>query len=337
MRAALLSSLLALAPLTACTAPGWADDPAPRVRGPLASRTQHPLSLTFLALRPRRAVTQAEGTYGVAAESAYTTLYESRQGMGERAAFDGELWRGAARVRYGLGENTDVEAELALVYTTSGFLDDFVRAWHEFFLLPDGGRDEAVDGQYEMRLRQGGVTLYELEEDRLGFGDVPVIITHNLREEDEDGPALAARFGVELPLGSEDRGFGNGKIDAGTGVLLERSLGRFTLFGGLDYIYTNDASSFAGSAVEIDNLVTIEYGMEMRWNDRLSLLAQFLWNSPLTTDVDLEEINREIFDLGLGVAYDLEHGGMLHVAFYEDLVAATGPDFSLLIGASWGL
>lgn len=337
MRAVLLPCLLALTLPGACSAPGWADDPAPHVRGPLSSRTQHPLSLTFLSLRPRRASTQAEGTYGFAAESVYTTLYESQQGTGERAAFDGELWRGAGRVRYGLSESTDIETELALVYTTSGFLDDFVRWWHDLFLLPDGGRDAAEDGQYEMRLRQGGSTLYELEEDRLGFGDLPVVITHSLRAEDEDGPALAVRAGIELPLGSDDRGFGSGKIDAGTGALLERSIGRVTLFGGLDYVYTNDASSFSGSAVEINDLFTTEYGMELRWNDRLSLLTQLLWTSPLTSDIDLEEISREILDLGLGAAYDMKSGGRLFVSFHEDLVAATGPDFSLLIGASWGL
>jgi hypothetical protein len=77
--------------------------------------------------------------------------------------------------------------------------------------------------------------------------------------------------------------------------------------------------------------------MELRWNDRLSLLTQLLWTSPLTSDIDLEEISREIFDLGLGAAYDMKSGGRLFVSFHEDLVAATGPDFSLLIGASWGL
>ena len=49
-----------------------------------------------------------------------------------------------------------------------------------------------------------------------------------------------------------------------------------------------------------------------------------------------EELDREIFDLALGVAWDGPLGARYQAAFEEDVVSATGPDFGLLLGMSWG-
>ena len=69
------------------------------------------------------------------------------------------------------------------------------------------------------------------------FGDLPITLVSRIREEDGDGPAVAARFTIELPTGDEGRGTGSGGIDAAAGVILERSVGRFTFFGGVDGLY----------------------------------------------------------------------------------------------------
>ena len=59
--------------------------------------------------------------------------------------------------------------------------------------------------------------------------------------------------------------------------------------------------------------------------------------SPMGGDFTFEEFDREILDLALGVAWDGPLGGRYHVAIEEDAIAATGPDFGLLFGVSWGL
>ena len=177
---------------------------------------------------------------------------------------------------------------------------------------------------------------YRLEEDRLGFGDVPVVLTHQVRTQDADGPAVAVRAGVELPLGSEGRGFGNGGVDWGVGALLERTWHRWSLFGGLNWISPHQGSSFKDAGVELLDRVELLFGSELRLGPRTSFLVQLSWIGPMTDSIPLEEIDREILDVGVGLARDLAGGGRWTVSFHEDAVAATGADFGVRLALDWG-
>jgi len=329
-----LPVLLLAVPLFACVAHDPA--PAPVVRGPLATRNQHPVALTFLHHRPRRPVTQPEGTWGAAFELSHSSIHEIDKAPRQTVAFDGETTRLSGRVRYGLGEATDVEVELAGIYASGGFLDGFISDFHSVLGFPQAGRDQVAEDQYDMRLRRNGQLIYELEEDRVLLGDVPVVVTHRLRAEDPQGPAVAVRAGVELPLGSERRGVGNGELDFGLGVLAERSLGRWTLTGALDLLLPGEPDPWTAAGVDAREIISFQAGLEYRWSDAASLLAQTFWTSPMTRDYDLEEFSREIFDFAVGVAWDTPSGARCSLAIKEDVVAATGPDFGVFFGVDWG-
>src|SRR5690606_920635 len=98
-------------------------------------------------------------------------------------AFDGEVARGSLGVRYGVGESSDLEVELGLLYSDSGFLDDFVESWHELFRLPGGGRARRENDLHDMRIVEDGETIYELDRGRLGLVDVPIVLTRQLSGE----------------------------------------------------------------------------------------------------------------------------------------------------------
>jgi hypothetical protein len=55
----------------------------------------------------------------------------------------------------------------------------------------------------------------------------------------------------------------------------------------------------------------------------------------MTRDFTFEELDREIFDMAFGLAWDGPLGARYQLALEEDAVAATGPDFGLLLGMSW--
>lgn len=327
-------SLLLLALVAACAGP--AADPAPVVRGPLASRNQHPLALTLHHPRPRRAVTQPVGSTGAALDLVYSSIYEIRGGPGQLIYLDGETARAAVRIRRGLDPRTDLEVEFAATYASSGFLDSLIREFHSLTGLPNQGREGTDDDQFGMRLRRNGQLLFEVEEDRLQLADIAFAVTHSLRVEEGSGPAVAVRAALELPAGSEARGTSNGELDLSAGVLAERSLGRWSLFGGLDLLLPGTPDAFDGAEVELRKIASAQLGVECRWSDRISLLGQLIWTSPMTRDFTFEEFDREIFDLALGVVWDGPLGARYQAAFEEDVVSATGPDFGLLFGMSWG-
>jgi len=336
MRARSLAALLASTALIAAACAPLPLGPDSRVRGPIAARNQHPLALTVLALPPRRAATLARGRTGVELMSVYTSIYESGLGPGERVVFDGEVLRSSATVRQGVGPNTDVELQLAAVYTSSGFLDGFADAFHDTLQFADGGRSRAADDQHDMRLVRNGRTIYEVHEDEVALADVPVIVTHRVLAEDDGTPGVALRAGVELPTGSESAGAGNGGLDWGAGVVIEKNWPRWSITGGVDLVIPSTPDSFAGSGVDLSNVLQLQNGYEYRWTDRFSLLAQLFWTSPMIDDFSLEEISRDVLDVGLGFAVDTSRRSKFTMSFHEDLVAATGPDFSALLAWTWG-
>ncbi|MCB9914761.1 MAG: DUF3187 family protein [Planctomycetes bacterium] len=336
-RLALAAALLC----ASCSALRHAEHPAAVVRGPLATRQQQPMALTLFAFRPRRAVTQPAGELAAGVQLAWSSIEEIRRypvyAPTESVVMDGETIRTTLRARYGLGAHTDVEVELPFLHAGAGGLDHFIEAWHRVFGLPGGGRERFPDDQYEMRVVEGGDVLYELEGNRLALQDVPVILTRNVRREDAHGPAIALRGALELPTGSESSGFGNGALDVGVGVLGERSLGRWSVFGALSVLAHGQPDRLrALPAHELEDQLSIELSGEYRWNDRLSLLLGTVWTSRMISTVRVVEISREVIDLGGGASWDLDGGGRVTLSVHEDLVAQTGSDLTLQLGAGWG-
>jgi uncharacterized protein DUF3187 len=331
----LLPSIL-LGALGSCALiPARSSDPAPRVRGPIPSRMQHPIGLTYLAFRPRRAATQPEGQLGVTVHSAYSSLFQNEQSASENVIFDGELLSPGVIARYGLDARSDIQIECTALYASSGFLDAFVESWHEFFGLPLGNRDSRPHGEFDMLVEQNGRQLYELEDNRLGLLDVPIVWTRSLVLESASTPGVAMRLGVELPAGSESAGFSNGALDWGAGLLFEQSRDRWTFTGAADYVATGRPSSFAAADIDATDLWDAQAGAEYRWNDRLSLLGELIFTSSLLPEISLDQLHSPLLDLGLGAAWDTSAASRFFFSFHEDLLSEAGPDFGALLGWSW--
>lgn len=294
-----------------------------------------------MAFRPRRAVTQEEGTSAHGVQLSWSSIEEIQRNppMSPNAivAFDGELARAAVRTRYGVAQGLDVEFEVPFLWAGGGGVDSFIEDFHEAFFLPKGGRDKTEDDQFEVNLVADGDQLYTLEGNRVRIQDIPVFLTYQLMEETGSRPAVAARIGLELPVGSQERGFGNGALDYGAGILAEKSWGRWSVTGGVDVVHPGESDRFAGSADhELLTQVAFELGGEFRWNDHWSVVAGTVWTSRMMDSIELEEINREIFDLGVGAAIDTGDRSRLTFTLHEDIVAATGTDITAQLGWTWG-
>ncbi|MDG2150158.1 MAG: DUF3187 family protein [Planctomycetota bacterium] len=311
------------------------EDPRPIVRGPEPTRLQRPLALNFLAFRPRRANTQPKGTTNLSWNSMYSSLYlDEHDSAGNKANLDGELWTNTLLARHGVGDDSDIEVEVGVLRAGSGFLDRYVNDFHRMFGFPDGGRPDADDDHYAMEIESKGDNIYELSNHRFGVLDTSVVWTQKLQGEDVTRPAIALRFGVELPTGDEDRGFSNGSVDYGMGLLAERSVGRWTWTGATDYVVTERSDAFRDAGVDMDNLWDVQGGVEYRWNDSGSLLAQLIYTTALARDIPLDALDEPILDLGVGIVWDHSDRSRVMLTFHEDLIGR-GPDFGFAINWEW--
>ena len=334
--AKLIGAALALA-TSACSALAPSDDPRHVVRGPIPSRVQHPLALTFLDLVPRRPVVEAQGNMGVTLTSAYTSIFEEQSSATQNVQFDGELWRNSARLRFGMGDGVDLETDIAFLYASGGFLDHFISQVHDFLNAPNQGRETVEDNQFDMRIQSGGDTLYELESNKVGLQDVPLIVTFGEATELPGHWNRALRLGIELPWGSDSEGFGNGGMDYGIGFCAERSYGRTTHHVAANVVFPSRPEDFIGTGVHVEDLYELVYGFEYRWTDHVSWIAQVDALSPMITDIPFEEIDSPIVELGVGCFQDLENSSRVFLSFHDDLVSETGPDFTVLVGWTTGL
>ncbi|MEM8713453.1 MAG: DUF3187 family protein, partial [Planctomycetota bacterium] len=276
------AALLGLASCSILTPPPLDARGEASVRGPIPTRIMQPAGLIFPVARPRRAAVLDAGAAELRADVFYASIFESRGRGGSEARFDGEIARASARLRYGLGDGSEIAIEPTLLFATSGTLDAFVNDFHELTGFAGGGRERAEDDQYQMSLVRDGVTAYALEEDQILFGDLPVSWIRTVRDEDADGPAVAVRATLELPTGDEDRGSGSGGFDVAAGVLMERSIGRWTFTGGVDGMRPEQPSAFRDAGVGVRTLLLASGGVEYRWSNRMSLLAQAVLQMPLT-------------------------------------------------------
>ncbi len=291
-----------------------------------------PAGLIFPIPRPRRAAVLGQGKKQLRTDLTYASIFESRGRGNSEARFDGEIARMAFQFSYGMGNGGEISIEPSLMHASSGALDNIVNDFHDLTGFAGGGREGSTNDQYSMYLAKDGVTAYALEEDQILFGDLPVSWTQVIRDEDQGGPAVSLRATVELPTGDESRGGGSGGVDVAAGVLLERSVGRWTFTGGVDGMHADDPSDFRDADINIRTLLLGSGGVEYRWSDRTSLLMQAVLQMPLTRDLPFEEIDREILDLGFGLSRDLTPGSRLTLSFHEDAVAASGPDLTLYAG-----
>ncbi|MFT7668580.1 MAG: hypothetical protein ACI8X5_001274 [Planctomycetota bacterium] len=321
--------------LASCASLLPTDEPAGIVRGPFATRNQQPMALTLMAFRPRSAKTIEKGEWGGAVNVAWSSIEEiNRFGDAsptESVAFDGETVRTTLRARHGVSESLDLEVELPFLWAGSGGLDSFIEDFHELFNLPSGARETYPDDEFDMHVVSNGDELYSLEGNSLQVQDIPIFLTWQFADESEGAPAVAARFGLEIPTGSESDGFGNGAWDFGAGVIAEKSLGRWTVIGGFDWVFPGQSDKMKSAAGDhhYDPMLALDLGGEYRWNDVLSIIVSTVWTSRMLHSVELEEVNREVFDLGWGFAWDASIGGRFMLSMHEDLVAATGSDLSV--------
>lgn len=306
------------------------------MRGPLPTRVQHPLALTLPTLSPRSARVQARGTVGVGADLSYSSIFERSQRNGDAVDFDNELLRATARVRYGFAPNFDVEVELGGLYGSGGFLDGFIEDFHSLIGAPNQGRDDAPRDRFAASIDSNGASVYRLEEDRPNVSDTMLVVTWGEAVIAPREWASAWRVGLDLPTGDESAGAGSGGLDWIVGWNGEYSQGVLSHFVGASYGRAQAADSFERADVELPDRYALFYGLEWRWDDRFSWVAQLDLGSPLVREIDLSEIDRPILDLGVGFVRDIGASSRFWLSFHEDLLADSGPDFAVHVGWTWG-
>ena len=233
----------------------------------------------------------------------------------ERLFIDGETWRQALALRHGLGDGWEALLELSVVSHVPGVFDGFIETWHEFFHLPQGGRDTAPRDRLAIRYDKGSAGVH-VTESVTSLGDIALGVGHAVRRNFLANHGLAIRGIVKLPTGDDDALTGAGGVSA---AIWAETSGR--LFGAGDWLYGAALGALAAStpdAMGTGGLVAFgRFGVTWRALDRLALTAQIDANSTPYRSA-LAPLAGPAILLGFGGRVQLTPRTSLEIAIAED-------------------
>jgi hypothetical protein len=291
-------------------------DTFPAPYGPLRLVNQQPVQLLFLQPFPDRAEATPFRHIDVDLNVAMTnTLVRDEQDV--TANLDLAMIRTVIALRYGVHPNFEVGLVLPLIYTYGGLLDEFILEVER--LLTPGNerplRKNQVAGEFTYQVSRGNRVFIQGQNDALGIGDVVLQAKGQILHEQEWLPAVSLRAAVKFPSGDSARAFGSGEFDGSIGVLLQKSLWRFTF-------YVNADVTFPGQAFD-DVDVTLHpfflglFVIEFRVSRPVSLVLQLRGDTRPFHDT-IPILDRRILETHLGVNWAISRQLVLQAGFAED-------------------
>lgn len=253
-----------------------------------------------------------------------TSEYSTDTNATETVTLDGESARLTGRYRAGLGNGLEWGAELAAVHVGGGFMDSFIESWHDFFGLPNGGRELAPQDRYQYRYEKNGVVLLDRTEEGWALGDLRVsggwAATDN----------IALRAELKLPTGDEDKLTGGnlgGAVWADWALLDVDSRWSAFVSAGL-------SANQKGDVLEDQQETLVPFGSIggfLRATQKIELGVQLYGHGALYKDSELDQLSRNGLQIAFGGRW-IEKTWALDIAFQEDLITKSSPDFSVHIG-----
>lgn len=233
---------------------------------------------------------------------------------------DGETARLRYAYRRGLGAGWDAGFELSWLDRGGGFLDSWIRSWHDAFGLPTGERDLAADGQYRFRYERAGAVL--LDETRGGSGPGDATLTAGRRL----GRSSSVRAMLKLPTG--DGGALEGG-NAGGAVWLERRLRLPPAWHG--YAAAGVSANGRGDVLpgmQRRELAFAGVGLLAPFTPSVGLAMQLQFHGRLYERSEMAPLARPGMPLTLGLRVRTGARGALELGFQEDPSVNGSPDFA---------
>ena len=298
---------------------------------PFRTRNLSPVVAIFGLPVWEGALGEARSEFGAVAEVA--NHYRLSRGGAEELILDGETWRTGLFYRRRVGEEWTVGVEVPLYRISGGFLDDGIDAWHSFFNLPDGERNQRPEDQLRFLYNDRGVTEYFRQGSSSGLGDIQLSAA---REIDVVG-GLLLRAVLKLPTGDADTLFGSGAADV-TVTVLKQSERTFLsdpagIFWGGGVMLVGEPDVFAARSEDL--VVVGLVGGSWRPLPQFGLKAQLEFNTPFY-DSDLDEFGKPSVQASFGGWWSIDDRRRLDIVVGEDFLAKTAPDVTFHVGFNWG-
>jgi hypothetical protein len=235
---------------------------------------------------------------------------------------DIELTELTLRYKKNIPGHLEAGIDVPILRATGGFMDGFLEWYHDTFGFDDYGRSSRPENAFLYEVKKNGAKLIEGDNGKTGFGDVRITFKKKLVEND---PVISLLADIELPTGDAKIGYGNGSVDTGIAVLLDKDLGEKTkLYANLGAVFPGDLK--AHQRVDLEDFFYGGAAVEtLPWSN-VSLIAQLMLQTSPYPHTDISQIDTPAVILVLGGRY---YGtlGSYEFSLTEDVNTSGASDF----------
>ena len=288
--------------------------------GPLQLKNQFPLFLPVDA--PYLESASIENSFSFSLSHSSINLVESSSGWD--IGLDMEITELDLRFRKNIGDFIELGIELPILSFSSGFMDGFLNSYHDAFGFPDYGRSNRPDNEFLYEVRRNRDLVVKGKNGHIGIGDIRLTFKKPLLNRD---PTISIKGDIELPTGDAKAGYGNGSIDAGIAVLMDKKLSEYFKS------YLNIGAVFPGNLRGHEEINLREFlysgaAIEASFWKNISLIVQvFVQGSPFPK-TDISSIDKAAVILSLGGRYSSGNNNF-EFSLTEDPNTSGAPDFTL--------
>jgi len=264
----------------------------------------------------------------------------------ESLLLDGETYRAAFKLRYGLSEQSDISITLPLIAHSGGFADNAISGWHDTLGLPGGNRASRPDNTLDYRYQRNGQILLEINQSTKGIGDIRFDYRYRINNGPNDDKSNVKnndinktgnsqiqsliQMSIKLPTGNQNRLTGSGATTLSTSIQLSQthmanaknwswhaSAGALWISGGglLDKIKTDWV--FYGSG-----------GVSWQATDYLALKMQLESHTAIYKS-NTDELGHTTGQLVIGLSAKTSPSTVIDFYFTEDVVLYSSPDIGI--------
>ena len=289
----------------------------------LPTRDQNPLLQGYLI--PAQPVLSERDGWSRGLSLFITNTYQTDQSPRQSLIIDAETTRldlqlGYRKDRWSFGVN------LPLVDTRGGQLDRLIIDWHDFFGLPQGGRNQAPLDTLQMSWTVDGQQRVDIRKPVSGIGDLQLSIGY------QAGPSDEFWLALELPSGNDPL-LSNDGVDLAVWWRRKGDPGaRVQGYGSLGLSLMQDGGVLENHMKQ--SLLFAQAGIRFRWNPSIEGLFQIDAHTPLVKDSEVDGLDSSLQgQFGLRFP-DLIKGCRLDLFFSEDIWPGHAPDITFGLSLS---
>ncbi len=291
----------------------------------LPTRSQHPLLQSYFI--PAIPVT-SDRKWSYSQSLYITNTYQLEDYRQEEVEIDVENTRLDFQITY-YSKPWYFNVNIPYINNKSGFMDETINHWHEFFYLPKGGRDKAEDNQIGLFYKNEDRTFFDIDQPTEGLADVQLALGYQIDN------STQAWIGLEIPSSNDSALISNDAID--TAIWISKSAipfdyftGYFTLglaFPANEGLFKNDLRKQIGFA---------QFGIDYSINADYELVFQADFHTEMLKKTNLEALSNSLQGQFVLRCNHLIPHHTVDFFFSEDIYSGHAPDitFSMRISSA---